>query len=71
MKRVDIYSILIKHGYKLPKFWKTITDARKDIYDFIKNNINLTDEIKSKVALYDDNQWKKLIWRLFDNGHIR
>lgn len=70
MKRINMYSILINSNYKLPKNWKNIMEARKDIHNFISKNIVLTKELKEKLSLYDDKQWEKLIWRLHNNGHI-
>lgn len=70
MSRVDIYSILIRNGYELPRSWNGTMEARKDIDTFIKSNIERTDKLNESLALYSDNQWNKLVWRLNDNGHV-
>lgn len=70
MNRVDLYSLLINQGYKLPSSWENTMDARADMNEFIRNSINLTDDIQSKMASYSDAQWNKLVWRLHDNGHV-
>jgi arabinogalactan endo-1,4-beta-galactosidase len=71
--RVDIYSILVKNKYKLPAQWFKfgIKEARKDIYAFLKNQLDMMDNppLLHKVAIYSDEQWNKLIWRLDENGH--
>lgn len=69
MKRIDLYSILINNGYRLPKYWANTMDARADIYSFIKKEVEMTDNLKHKMALYSDEQWNKLVWRLNDKGY--
>jgi len=67
---LSLYSILIRNGYKLPNKWN-MKKARNDINLFIKSQIELTDEFKENMALYTDEQWEKLIWRLHENNHRR
>ena len=70
MKRVDIYSILLKNGYKLPKDWSNYMNVRADMGEFISNNIPMTKDLEYKIALYGDSEWGKLIRRLNNNGHV-
>lgn len=78
--RIDIYSILVKNGYKLPYKYPMLVDVmvkRRDIAQFLRNEVD-HEQFKNvfgesgltwKLASYDDEQWEKLIWRLVKNGH--
>lgn len=68
--RVDLYSLLVRNGYKLPMLWSNTMFARADIDYFIENKKLMTDEVQHKMASYNDKQWDKLVWRLNDNGHV-
>jgi hypothetical protein len=79
-KRIDIYSILLQNGYRLPQHSMIMGrwEARADIYKFLKEGVdhnNYKDSfgksaLISQMASYSDEQWFKLVRRLCKNGHF-
>jgi hypothetical protein len=70
VKRVDLYSILVKNNFKSPDT-DNLMFFRGYAFYFFKNVIQLDDgEIWNKIGSYTDNEWRKLLNRLKNNGHI-
>jgi len=69
-KRIDLYSILIRNGYKMPRY-SDIMGVRGDIFRFLNENVGLNYDLTTCLATYSDNQWVKLASRLRKHGHTR
>lgn len=69
-KRVDLYSILIRNGYKMPRY-VDIMGVRGDIFTFLNEQVGLSNDLTTCLATYSDNQWYKLTARLRKHGHVR
>lgn len=68
-KRVDLYSILIRNGYKMTPYSNIMT-IREEIFNFLNDKVGLNYDLTSCLASYSDNQWSKLILRLKKHGHV-
>ncbi|UGO50889.1 hypothetical protein PQE70_gp036 [Bacillus phage vB_BanS_Nate] len=69
-KRVDMYSILTRNGYKMPRYSDTI-GVKGDIYKFLNENVGFDSDLTTCFITYSDNQWYKIIGRLRKHGHTR
>lgn len=76
MKKPSAYSLLVKHNFKLmdniyPSSERIIW-YRGYICAYLK--FGMTDEDRTELnrilAIYTDEQWNKLILRLYKNGHV-
>ena len=70
---VNIYAILVKHGYKAPK-GVNVKEFRIDLHEFVRV-MDVTEEsrriVKQVLGFYNDVQYKKLMYRLQNKGHVK
>jgi hypothetical protein len=72
MERKDLYSYLVKVGYKLPKDWFPIAGERlrKDIINHCQQHEVDINELYEIMAGYNDGRFAKVMFRMIKNNHI-
>lgn len=70
---VNIYAIMVKHGYKVTKAMR-VHEFKEDLHNFIKT-MDITEESKGIINhvldFYTNIQYKKLMERLQNKGHVK